>query len=452
MSARTATTRYLERFAAPQARSQWPFSIHFEHVVVVPAFDETSKFIDDALARHDGSSWLLIVVANARRDADSLSIARTEQLLNLHPGSDFDEQPTSIGRAWQSNAGHRGLWLIDAVSRPRRFEPDQGVGLARKIGLDVALAQIHAKRIGNSLLWCSDADATWPADYFEQTLAAHTSAVTFGFRHTGPLASSSAQIVYDQRLRDYPRELARVGSPYAFQALGSAMAVSAAHYAQAGGCPTRQAGEDFHLLAKLAKLGRIEHRPKTVVELHARHSDRVPFGTGPGVLRLETQGDARSAAFFIATRSFDFLGVVIALLKQAAQAPTRRQAQACVQSILDHAALRELTGDAANILELDALHAAIERAHAASPATDRRVQHVMTWFDALKTLRLLHRLRDAGWGNVSYRQLSELEAARFERGRAAGQEEVPAEALGSSSPAVGLSVSSASGSSLAASD
>jgi hypothetical protein len=77
--------------------------------------------------------------------------------------------------------------------------------------------------------------------------------VTFGFRHTGALASSAAQIVYDQRLRDYPRELTRAGSPYGFQALGSAMAISAVHYAQASGCPTRQAGEDFHLLAKLAK-------------------------------------------------------------------------------------------------------------------------------------------------------------------------------------------------------
>ena len=452
MPARTPTTRYLERYAEPQARYEWPFDTSFDHVVVVPAFDETRDFIDAALARPDAASWLLIVVANARSDAAPSAIARTEQLLNLNPGSGFHAKPTSSGKAWQATAGRRGVWLVDAVSPAGRFDARQGVGLARKIGLDLALAQIVAGRIDNALMRCTDADATWPANYFDHEPGPDISAVTFGFRHTGALASSAAQIVYDQRLRDYPRELTRAGSPYGFQALGSAMAISAVHYAQASGCPTRQAGEDFHLLAKLAKLGQIEHRPETVVELRARHSERVPFGTGPGVRRLDTQNDPTSVPFFFATRSFDFLGQLIATLKRAVLAPSRTAGRACLQSLIQDSKPDGLSDDLADVLGLNALIAAIERARSASADPERRVQHIMTWFDALRTLRLLHRLRDAGWANVSYQQLRKNEPARLARGADAGQEEVPAEALGSSSSTAEPSEAVESDSTSAASD
>ena len=43
-------------------------------------------------------------------------------------------------------------------------------------------------------------------------------------------------------------------SPYAFHTIGSTMAVSANHYAKVRGFPKREAGEDFYLLNKLAKV------------------------------------------------------------------------------------------------------------------------------------------------------------------------------------------------------
>src|SRR5690606_34714388 len=57
-------------------------------------------------------------------------------------------------------------------------------------------------------------------------------------------------------------------------------------HAAARGFPRRAAGEDFHLLRKLAKLGPIEVPAVPPVRVRSRRSDRVPFGTGPSVDRL----------------------------------------------------------------------------------------------------------------------------------------------------------------------
>ncbi|MFK7887229.1 MAG: hypothetical protein AB8G16_10230 [Gammaproteobacteria bacterium] len=417
MTGRAATTRYLDRYAEPQSQAPWPFAAQrFDVAIVVPAYDERRTFIDDALEHDAAASFVLIVVVNTRRDCAAEAIQRTTDLLNVVPGPEFRPCATDIGRAWLDDDGRRGLWLIDCVER---FEPDDGVGLARKIGLDVALAHFHTGNVRRSLILCTDADASLPPGYCQQQLPPEVSALTFGFRHVGVGALEHAQLVYDQRLRDYPRELARAGSPYGFQALGSAMAVSASHYAQAGGCPRRQAGEDFHLLAKLAKLGRVEHRGEVEIRLRARESERVPFGTGPGVLKLSQHNDPFAVAFFINARSFEFLSWLLKQLKLAVEDARDDAATRLNIALREHMRTVGLLSNADDVVGLEAMSHAVDRARAASPDAMRRVQHIMTWFDALKTLRLLHRLRDAGWADVSFHDLKEHEPARLARGSAA---------------------------------
>lgn len=411
-----AIAQYLDRFAQASADTHWPFgAARFDHVVVVPAFAESAEFIHQALARRDNASWLLIVVVNAPVNASAADIASTQALLQVSLPPPLARVRVDAGHAWHDERGQRAVWLVDRVADGRRLAPKDGVGLARKIGMDLALRAIARGRIDTPAIWCCDGDGDWPDNYFSPRMAAHESALTFDFRHVGPAAAHPAQQVYDLRIRDYPAQLRAARSPYAFQALGSAMAVSATHYARVRGCPRRAAGEDFHLLAKLAKVGAIRMCDQVTVSLRARESLRVPFGTGRGVATLAAGGAPWDAPVFYSSRSFRVLGTLLLKLSQWLEQPP---ANAC-EATLRQQGRKWLAESGAASLPLEVLQPAtlwpaVQRATAASVVPATRLRHFHTHFDALRTLRLLHRLRDAGLKNASARELATGESARLQ--------------------------------------
>jgi hypothetical protein len=74
--------------------------------------------------------------------------------------------------------------------------------------------------------------------------------------------------------------------PFAYQTVGSSMAVRASTYVQVGGMNTRKAGEDFYFLHKVIERGAHADLMTTTVYPSSRESDRVPFGTGKAVADL----------------------------------------------------------------------------------------------------------------------------------------------------------------------
>jgi hypothetical protein len=93
-------------------------------------------------------------------------------------------------------------------------------------------------------------------------------------------------------MRHYLLGLLRIGNPYAFTALGSAMAFPLWAYRRVGGITPLQGGEDFYLLQKFAKTGHIVRQfaepyrsHDMVVRPQGRVSSRVPFGTGPAIAK-----------------------------------------------------------------------------------------------------------------------------------------------------------------------
>lgn len=82
-----------------------------------------------------------------------------------------------------------------------------------------------------------------------------------------------------------------IDNPYAFTALGSAMAFSAAAYRKAGGITPLQGGEDFYLMQKFVKTGILLRKgdgalgASCLVQPQGRISHRVPFGTGPAIAK-----------------------------------------------------------------------------------------------------------------------------------------------------------------------
>src|SRR5207245_396470 len=78
------------------------------------------------------------------------------------------------------------LLVVDRASLGRYLPAGQGVGLARKIGFDVALALRAAGRIASPWISSTDADTILPRDYFDRTGGAdpeRTGAAIYPFEH-----------------------------------------------------------------------------------------------------------------------------------------------------------------------------------------------------------------------------------------------------------------------------
>ena len=252
---------YLARYAEPEAGRMRSPARSYRYVLSIPAFDETGDFLERVLPG-GAADLLVIVVANvpdqvSREDA---ALARTRQLLDLAGGFE--------------RARNVDVTIVDRVNRP--IPRRAGVGLARKIGADIALRWIAERRIEMPVIYSTDADASLPAGYFEAARG-EAAGWVYPFVHTSGDADLARRgLMYELSLRYYVNRLEYAGSPYAFHTVGSCLAIDATSYAKVRGFPRRNAAEDFYLLNKLAKVGWIRRLKGPVIEIEARASTRVP--------------------------------------------------------------------------------------------------------------------------------------------------------------------------------
>jgi hypothetical protein len=163
-----------------------------------------------------------------------------------------------------------------------------GVGWARKTAMDEAC--MHAG--GNDIMVSLDADTTFGDTYLSslaENFAAHPDAVALAVPYFHKLTADKnidrAILRYEIYMRCYSLNLWRIGSPYSFTALGSAMACPVWAYRAVGGMTPKMSGEDFYFLQKLRKYGKMLFHNEEKVYPEARFSDRVYFGTGPAMIR-----------------------------------------------------------------------------------------------------------------------------------------------------------------------
>jgi hypothetical protein len=300
--------------------------------------------------------------------------------------------------------------VVDRASAGARLPRKEGVGLARKIGCDIAVALHQDGRVRSPLIFGTDADATLPRAFFDQPeleQQSSTAAAVFPFWHT-PIedaAVTSATAFYELSLRYYVEGLAWAGSPYAFHTLGSATAVAAEAYAAVRGTPKRAAAEDFYLLNKLAKVGIIARVPGVVVELRSRASDRTPFGTGARVKDVIASRDR----MLYAPECFVVLRAFLAQLEAFSE-------HADVDRFfldLDVLAAEPRAAIGALLRQFDA-RAALDAASRESKTVKARRLRVHTWFDAFRTLKLVHAVQNGASPNVEWSEA--IASAPFVRG------------------------------------
>ncbi|MDD3886101.1 MAG: hypothetical protein PHI35_04460 [Victivallaceae bacterium] len=246
-----------------------------EFYVVIPACDELA-YIDGVLTSlaEAGAPGCAAVLVAANHPADASGAVK--------------EATSELCRRLAGHSGF-GAWLYLLTA------PDltDGVGEARKLGMDAVIAALPPEFCDRAVLVSLDADCRVEPDYFEcwrNGFAANPAAgaMVCGVRHqTGASPEEEAAIRrYEEYMADYTRRLAEAGSPYAFPTVGSAFAVRAASYIRSGGMRKRSGGEDFYFLQAAAKTVGVAELDAVLVHPSPRSSARVPFGTGPAVAAI----------------------------------------------------------------------------------------------------------------------------------------------------------------------
>lgn len=374
--------RYLERRSVHgDWPIVWPSETNEDVAIVIPSFDEedTLPLALDSLAAQPSEARarcvVICVVNNPPADESNGKRIEANQrtLAALRRRADEDDR--------------LAIAIVDASSPGLTLSPKEGVGLARRIGMDHAVRHFADAGVDGVML-SFDADARAGDGYLEHAIrffdANRRPSAVFEYEHSGDEAIAGYEIF----LRYCVMGLKIAGSPYAFHTIGSAMGFRASAYAQVQGMPKKSAAEDFYLLQKLAKLGPMGYVPEAVVYPSSRVSDRVPFGTGAAMTE-HAHGE----------RTFTHLHdpTVYRLLRTWLDWASNAYGHSASDAIEN---ARSIDVSLATFLEQKGLSKAWTnmQAHAASEEQFARSFH--DWFDALATLRCIHHLRDCAYPDV----------------------------------------------------
>ncbi len=198
------------------------------------------------------------------------------------------------------------ITIIDRSSRGQGWDAKhQGVGYARKTLFDTILQTASDGDIIASL----DGDSSFSPSYFSSlteqfSQKPYISAIAVPYFHplSGNETTDRSLLRYEIYMRHYLINMLLIGNPYAFTAIGSAMAFRVEAYKRGGGITPLRGGEDFYLMQKLCKTGNVSVFNKEIMYPIGRPSQRVPFGTGPAVMKSLAELDASYP--FYATESF----------------------------------------------------------------------------------------------------------------------------------------------------
>jgi hypothetical protein len=381
-----AFNKYLLHYCEAPTKGFDSFPRKFEKALVVPTYREKPGCLSGLLQAFNGE--LLVLVIN-RPDNVEATAADFELLEAIEQQGALHWQHPEQKNLRLFELYERFILLLDHVRDGPPLPCKQGVGLARKLGMDLCCRLYQLNIISCQFVFNSDADAELPDDYFtaSDTLSNSDAAAVLPYRHRATAETKDAILRYELRLRYYEQGLIAAGSPYAYQTIGSTQCINLLHYAMVRGFPKRSAGEDFYLLNKLAKTGAIRKLIAPAITVAARLSARTPFGTGTA---LQTLSEDADKAEFYHPEIFIELQRFLQALENYAQGDN---------AAIDEAFLRQIDGLA------DALSHA--RKHGRNP--QQCLKHLHSWFDGFRTLKFIHKLRAESFPSISFET---LQAAR----------------------------------------
>lgn len=379
--------RYLKKYSS----DSWTLERNFRSIstaVVVPAINEYENlqklllsFIENNPAKYPEIAVIIVVnQTESADDATGMDNRRSLEFLR----SVINKTPVNETAKSIIDSGLK-IGLVDAAS-PGRYlsEKEGGVGLARKIGMDLAhtLFNYRGRKIPHVI--CTDADCTVSENYFSTISEIHNNNIPAGyvsFEHPLDAEHPEAIICYEIFLRYYVLGLRYAGSPYAFHTIGSTMFCNAESYCKIEGMNKRKAAEDFYFMEKLAKLVPITAVTGAVVYPSGRPSERVPFGTGQRVRRF--LGGEKDEYLLYDPRSFEILKQWLKLFGKTA---------ADGKEILKSAA--EIHPALAGFLNEQNFEKDWNRILTNTKTKEQLMKQQQYWMDGFRTLKLIHYLRN----------------------------------------------------------
>ncbi len=242
-------------------------------IVVVPARDEASRIatcLQALSAQRDitPGSYEVILILDGCRDS-TLQVIQQTASLHTHP-------------------------VVHTVTLLR----PQGVGRARRLGMDIAYRRLMQIGKEHGLIASTDADTTVAADWLSEQLAlAQAGAAAIGGlieldpterQALDPHAITVREQSNVQRLTHAVEQTASESAVEHPHFSGASLALTAAAYQRCGGLPVRAALEDEALAQALTRQGIAIHRSQRVrVRTSARTDGRAPRGLAQDLTRAD---------------------------------------------------------------------------------------------------------------------------------------------------------------------
>lgn len=395
--------QYLERYAEPEARAVFAgveklvasSTARWEAALVVPVHREPPSFLDGhrSALEHTRKRILRVLVVNAPTGASAVDVAADQRLVAELEQSFRSLSVLSVTpRVRLAAFGGSDLLLVERCASGFEVPRRQGVGLARKLGNDLALVWWAFGLLDSPWFFQSDADVELPRDYFDRELGTGEGARVLPFRHVGGTDPDVTRrtLLVEASLRYHVLGMRWARSRNAYHTIGSCLVLHAASYAAVRGFPKRAAGEDFHVLDKIRKLADIRTLPGEPLRISARASDRTPFGTGRAVAEL-----AERDLLLEHPACYAALGHWLTRLERFVETRDERWLRASHESAQEpwlhalDAALEELGA-------FGALTAVLPHTRSREDLRTR----VYGWFGGLESVRLLRGIRARGFAQI----------------------------------------------------
>ncbi len=385
--------KYLSKYGIEKWKLEAKRNEKYDCAIVVPAISEYENIITllNSLSENVFSksykAVIIFIINNISSSTQEIKEDNQKTLSLLKSILNNDSSYHRIVQKFTSSG--LSIGFIDAYSEGNELpEKTAGVGLARKIGVDISLRVFDYSKAGKKILICLDADCTVEKNYIEEIVnhfnAFNINAGVINYEHPLPDDDENikAIISYEIFLRYYELGLKYAGSQYAFQTVGSAMACDYEAYIKIEGMNKRKAAEDFYFLEKLAKHYKVDKINTTKVFPSARKSWRVPFGTGQRMNRFISK--SHNEYLLYDPESFTILKQWLKLFysdKTFTGEDYLKEANKINPELCNFLSEHNLKQNWNKILS--------------NSKDDRQLSiQKQRWFDGFRTLKLIHHLRD----------------------------------------------------------
>ena len=344
----------------------------FNQAIVIPAYAEleflplTIESINQNKPELLNQTLVVVVVNNANNSPQSI---KNNNQLTLQKLNENNYQfPHAV---------------IDAASSGLELPlKHAGVGLARKIGMDLVLPHLLSSK---SLIFCTDADTKVSPDYLSKVTqyfdSHNTSAAVIGFDHLQSEDSAINDAIgkYENFLKTTAEKMKNAGSPYGYVSMGSTMVCTAESYCAVGGMPRKKATEDFYFLQELTKYCGVHNIPETLVFPSPRPISRVYLGTGYRMEQIQKGFDITN--LYYSDDAYRYLSKWLQLGGHAWEKS--------LNDLLKD--IKSIHPNLIGFLKIEGIETIWSKIQNNAPSELHFKEQFHRWFDGLKTIRFLKR-------------------------------------------------------------